>query len=109
MMANRTEFNDNDFQEHYRITYATSGHTYMHVRPAYRFGFNAAASAQKGATWNEQTDRSLRYAWDSRGAAMRYDDARHAIREGWNRAQGKGKPRALGSSTYDLTFRDIEG
>lgn len=110
MMASKGEFNDNDYQEHYRLNYSGSGHTYMHVRPAYRYGYEMAKDARyQGRNWNEPTERELRRAWDSRGAAMRWDDARTAIREGWNRAKGVSKPRALGSSTYDLNLRDIEG
>src|SRR5690242_13142720 len=110
MMGNASEFNDNDYQEDYRLHYSGSGHTYMHVRPAYRYGYQMATEARYAKyDWNEGLERDLRRTWDGRGAAMRWEDARHAIREGWNRARGLGgKPRPLGSSTYNLSMKDIE-
>jgi hypothetical protein len=107
-MAKRS-FNDNDYQEHYRLNYASAGHTYMQTRPAYLFGWEMASEQRfHERPFDARTERDLRWGWEQRAPRLRWDDARNAIHEGWNRARGIGRPRPLGSGTYSVAFRDRE-
>src|SRR5262245_23987238 len=103
-MAAKREFNDNDYQEHYRMNYAARGQkTYMQTRSAYQYGWQMAQDRRYAKRdWGRDVESELHWAWNQRGPAMVWEDAKEAIHEGWNRARGIGKPKALGSTTTNV-------
>lgn len=109
-MAQTNKFNDNDFQEHYRIRYAAQGTTYGHYRPAYEFGFELAGERRhREHAWDEALERGAQRKWEQRRQPMPWSEARDAVREGyWRRLGQGGPPRPLGYTSMQRGKRDSD-
>jgi hypothetical protein len=72
------------FLDHYRKHYALSGRPYRDYQAAYQFGWGKACEGTyRGHEWSRAVERDLRTQWNQRTTAMRWDDVRGAIREGY--------------------------
>lgn len=57
------------------------------TEPAIRFGHGAAH--QYGAEWNDDLETQLRGDWEALQSGHGWDDVKHFVRRGWERARGK--------------------
>jgi len=80
----RSEF-DQDFRRDFETRYAGRGVTYDQYEPAYTFGTRYATD-QNYTDWTT-LEPVARREWESSGAKTRWEDARDAIRFGWDRAR----------------------
>ena len=84
-MADPPDFNDSDYDAHYRERYAVSGHDYAHVQYGYRFGYEMANDQRfMGRSWAD-VEQELKGAWHRRYTDRNWDDIRDAVREGYGR------------------------
>lgn len=68
--------------------YIEGGSTYNDYGPAYAFGVDAY-SRNPGRTFDElEPDMSRQWAADGGESTLRWDSARHAVRDAWNRVNG---------------------
>lgn len=104
------KFNDNDFQEHYRVRYAAQGQTYGQYRPAYEFGFQMAGERKhRDRAWDEGLEREAQRGWEQHSLHMPWIEARDAVREGYLRRRGQGgPPRPLGYTSMQRGERDTD-
>jgi len=73
--------------------YATEELHYEHFAPAYRVGYEGAAK-HPGKTFEEiEDDLALDYSKHQPGAALPWDQARHASKAAWDKVSGVVSPR----------------
>ena len=95
-MADRSDLSGWDDEDAYWTAnyrnrpYASSGgHDYNHYRPAYRYGYDAAAR-NPGRTWDD-VESDLSSSWNSyehRGTST-WEQMKDAVRDAWERVTGK--------------------
>lgn len=80
----RGEF-DEDFRRDFETRFSGRGLTYDQYAPAYTFGTRYSGE-QKYSDWNA-LEPVARRDWESSGSRIRWDEAKDAIRFGWDRAR----------------------
>lgn len=76
---------DDDFRRDFETRYSGRGVTYDQYAPAYTFGTRYAGE-QKYSDWNA-LEPVARRDWESSGSKTRWEEAKDAIRFGWDRAR----------------------
>jgi len=79
------DFNDNDYMDHYRNRYGTSGNNFDYYRPAYRFGYDVAHfEMYRNRDW-DRIERDARRTWEHEHPDTMWDDVKDAVRDAWER------------------------
>ena len=78
-------------ENHRARPYARAGRSYDDYEPAYRLGYNAVG-AYGDRAYDETIESELRSAYDARrgDSRLEWDDARHAVRDAYDRRLGRG-------------------
>ena len=89
---------DEEFRNDFTTRYASRGDRWDEYRPAYRFGYDAAADPRWASAkdWNE-VEPMIRRDWDARGEGT-WDKFKDSVRYAWNRAKQAGN-RAADAAT----------
>lgn len=79
---------DDDFRRDFETRYQTRGYSYEQYEPAYRFGSTWAQDERyRDRDWSA-LENDARRDWESRNQG-RWEDAKDAIRYGWDRVRGR--------------------
>jgi uncharacterized protein (TIGR02271 family) len=78
---------DNDFRQHHRSKYGTTGRDYNTYQPAYRYGYDLANDNRYSSyDWN-RLEPEARRDWERRGGQSAWDDVKDAVRHAWERVR----------------------
>jgi hypothetical protein len=84
------DWNDEDryWQQNYSSRPYATGREYEHLRPGYRYGYEAA-HRYRGRDWND-VEMDLRTGWDKyeHRSKSTWEEIKDAVRDGWNRLTG---------------------
>lgn len=84
MTGNGWERWSNDFNTHYRSSFANTGRDYSYYEPAYRYGYGLSSRNDwRGRSWNE-IEPDVRRDWESRNQGP-WEEFKDAVRYAWQR------------------------
>jgi hypothetical protein len=76
-----------DFMEHYRHTYADTGHDFGYYQPAYKYGCQLAQHEQYGSREWEEIEAEARRRWRDVNGDESWMIVRDAVRESFDRCE----------------------
>ena len=78
-----------DFRKDFTMRYQARGYTYEQYEPAYRFGSTWASDPRyRDREWTT-IEADARRDWETRGRGSKWEEAKEAIRYGWDKVRGR--------------------